>query len=234
MCGRFTLTTPDIDALAHLVCAQLDPRLRADHRPRYNIAPTSLAALLLAVDDHRCLAPGLWGLPSPWGPDKRPGGLINARAETAATLPTFRDAFLNGGRCGVMADGFFEWTGPKSQRRPLWFRRHDHAPMVLAGLYRDLHDPDTGEHTRRFTILTTRANATLAPHHDRMPVIVPLTDLDRWLGHAPAPALTDLLAPAPDDLLSTTPVSTRVNSPRFDDPACVAPHESQASLWTGA
>ena len=222
MCGRFTLTTPDIEALARFVSADLDPRLLEHHQPRYNIAPTSVTPLLVAAGPRRILEPAVWGLPSPFGADKRPGGFINARAETAATLPSFRDAFARG-RCGVMTDGFFEWTGPKASRRPLWFRRHDGAPMVLAGLYRDASDPETGEVTRRFAILTTRANATLAPHHDRMPVILPLPGLERWLGAARPDALGDLLQPAPDDLLSTTPVSPRVNNVRFDDEGCITP-----------
>jgi len=227
MCGRFTLTTPDIEALADLVAAELDPRLRQDHHPRYNIAPTAHTPIVCADGERRRLVPGVWGLPSPWGADRRPGGLINARAETAATLPSFREAFAHG-RCGVLADGFFEWTGPKARRQPLWFRRRDRAPLVLAAVSREHVDPDTGEVTRRFAILTTRANATLAPHHDRMPVIVPLPGLARWLAPARPGALADMLAPAPDDLLSTTSVSTRVNSVRHDDPACVAPVDAVA------
>ncbi len=227
MCGRFTLTTPDLEELARVVSAELDPRLLDEQRPRYNIAPTAVVPLLVPGRDHRRLEPGVWGLPSPFGPDKRPGGYINARAETAANLPTFRDAFQRG-RCGVLADGFYEWTGPKTHRRPLWFRRHDNAPMVLAAIFRDHDDPETGEVTRRFCILTTRANATLAPHHDRMPVILPLPELERWLGSSAPRSLGDLLAPAPDDLLTTTAVSTRVNSPRFDDVACIAPYEEVA------
>lgn len=222
MCGRFTLTTPDIEALARVVSAELDPRLLADHHPRYNIAPTAISPIVCAHADGRHLEPGVWGLPNPFGEDRRPGGMINARAETAAKLPSFRDAFARG-RCGVLADGFFEWTGPKSKRQPLWFRRRDGEPLVLAAISREQVDPETGEVTRHFAILTTRANATLAPHHDRMPVIVPLPGLARWLGPARPDQLADMLEPASDELLSTTPVSPRVNNVRFDDPACVAP-----------
>lgn len=221
MCGRFTLTTPDLAALADLVTADMDPRLPDDHHPRYNIAPTASAVLLSLAQGRRRLGPGVWGLPGPGGADRRPGGLINARVETAATLPTFREAFARG-RCVVLADGFFEWTGPKDRRRPLWFRRRDGGPLLMGGLYRDDSDHETGEVTRRFAILTTRANATLAPYHDRMPVLLELAGLERWLAARPG-ALADLLGPAPDDLLSTTPVSPRVNSVRHDDPECVAP-----------
>lgn len=222
MCGRFTLTTPDIDAIARLMAAEPDPRLLADHHPRYNIAPTAITPIVCTTDERRRLEPAVWGLPNLFGQDKRPGGMINARAETAANLPSFRDAFARG-RCGVVADGFFEWTGPKSRRLPLWFRRRDGEPLVLAAISREQVDPETGEVTRHFAILTTRANATLAPHHDRMPVILPVPALERWLAAARPAALADLLAPAPDDLLSTTPVSPRVNNARNDDPGCIEP-----------
>lgn len=232
MCGRYTLTTPDLEALAGLVQAEISPALRESYRPRYNVAPTQPAAIVCEEQESRKLELGVWGLPSPWGKDKRPGGFINARAETAATLPTFRDAFARG-RCGVLADGFYEWSGPKEHRQPYWF----HAPagqlLVLAGLYRDHRDEATGEVTRRFLILTTTPNHVIAPHHDRMPAIVPRGQLHRWLAPLPRSArpadkaaLTELLGPAPDDLLVATPVSHHVNSPRNDDPGCLAPEPS--------
>jgi len=232
MCGRYTLTTPDLEALARIVEAEISPALRERHHPRYNVAPTQTAAIVCEAPAGRRLELAAWGLPSPWGHDKRPGGFINARAETAATLPSFRDAFARG-RCGVLADGFYEWSGPKTHRRPYWF----HAPagqlLVFAGLYRDDRDEQSGEVTRRFLILTTAANPVVAPHHDRMPAIVPRGQLQRWLAPLPRTgspaekaALTELLGPAPDDLLVATPVSSRVNSPRHDDPECLAPELS--------
>jgi putative SOS response-associated peptidase YedK len=221
MCGRFTLTTPEIATLAELFAADLDPRAAEDHRPRYNIAPRSVTALLRLQGGRRRIEPGTWGLPAA-GEDRRPDGSINARAETVARLPSFRDAYARG-RCGVLADGFYEWSGSGAGRRPLWFHPRAGGPLVLAGISRDDEDPETGEVTRRFCILTTRANATLAPHHERMPVIVAPSQLSLWLGGARPAELAPLLRPAPDDLLAATPVSTRVNSPRHDDPACLDP-----------
>jgi putative SOS response-associated peptidase YedK len=221
MCGRFTLTTPKVETLAELFGADLDRRLTELYRPRFNIAPTATTPVLTAPGGRRILEPATWGLPSTWGEDPRPGGFINARGETVATSPAFRDAFARG-RCGVLADGFYEWAGSKSQRMPLWFHPREAGPIVLAAIFRDVADPETGEVVRRFAILTTRANATLAPYHERMPVIVAPSRLDDWLGPDKA-AAQPLLTPADDALLEATPVSPRVNSTRFDDPACLAP-----------
>lgn len=234
MCGRYTLTTPDLEALARVVQAEISPAVREAYRPRYNIAPTQKVVIVCEEPDAgRQLELGTWGMPSPFGEDKRPGGFINARAETAATLPTFRDAFARG-RCGVLADGFYEWSGPKDRRQPYWFHAPGGQLLVLAGLYRDHRDEQTGEVTRRVLILTTAPNQVVAPHHDRMPAIVPRGQLHRWLGPLPRAAsnadktaLAHLLGPAPDDLLVATPVSARVGNTRNDDPGCV---EAEPSL----
>lgn len=219
MCGRFTLTVPRVETLAELFSAELDPRLPQLHRPRYNIAPSAVTVVLTAHERQRRLEPAAWGLPG--FDERRPGGYINARSETVATSPAFRDAFARG-RCGVLADGFYEWAGSGERRLPLWFHPHTPGPLVLGAVYRDLADPETGEVTRRFVILTTRANATLAPYHERMPVIVPPSQLDLWLG-PDARAAAPVMRPAADDLLAATAVTTRVNSVRNDDPECIMP-----------
>jgi putative SOS response-associated peptidase YedK len=218
MCGRFTLTTPKIETLSELLRAELDVRLQELHRPRFNIAPGTVTPLVTGAPDRRRLEPGLWGLPGPFAGSNIH---INARSETVAGSPAFRDAFARG-RCGVLADGFYEWSGPRGQRLPLWFHPREAGPLVLGAIYRDEADPATGEVVRRFAILTTRANATLAPHHERMPVILPLPALDRWLADD-VRAVADLLGPARDDLLVATPVGPRVNDVRADDPECIAP-----------
>lgn len=231
MCGRYTLTTPDLEALARVVQAEISPRLRGEYKPRYNIAPSQAAAIVCEVVEEgapiRRLERGVWGLQL--GANPRPGGQINVRSETAATSPLSREVFARG-RCGVLADGFYEWSGPKERRRPHWFHAPDGRLIVFAGLYRDVRDATTGEVTRRFAILTTAPNQVVAPHHDRMPAIVPRGQLGRWLAPLPRTAsmaertaLAHILGPAPDDLLVATAVSTRVNSPRFDDPACLEP-----------
>ena len=235
MCGRFTLTTNDYESVARAIGAQLDGPHASDFRARYNIAPSDRHWIVcidgMADPDARVISPAVWGLPAPPGSRSDPSiAHINARSETAHRRPAFRDAFARS-RCGVIADGFYEWSGPKSDRKPSWFHTSSGAPMLFAGLYRDHVDANTGEVVRRFTILTTDANALVAPCHDRMPVILAPDTYDTWLRTPPAdsaPAeqierLRDLLVPAPAEILVATPVSKRVNSPRFDDPACIEP-----------
>lgn len=231
MCGRYTLTTPDIEALARTVQAEISPLVRAGHRPRYNIAPSQAAVIVCEEPGAGTIARRLewaeWGLPSPARTDRRSGPQINVRAETAATGPALRETFVRG-RCGVLADGFYEWSGPKQRRQPHWFHAANGGLIVFAGLYREERDADTGAVRRRFAILTTGANSVVAPHHDRMPAIVPRGQLGRWLrplsrtaSMAEKTALAHILGPAPDELLTATRASLRVGSPRFDDPACL-------------
>jgi len=240
MCGRFTLTT-QYDDICSYVQASIFPAFRGQYRPRYNVAPTSSHWVVQAhLARSREIVAASWGLRSPFGPPSRdPVGHINARCETAASKPSFRDAFVDG-RCGVLADGFFEWSGTGRTRQPHWFHRPNRAPLVFAGLVRSEEDPQTGEVQRRFTILTSPANQTLAPFHQRMPVILDREDLAAWLeppqgrgSHELLDRVGPLLRPAPDDLLVARKVSTRVNVARHDDPACLLPPTppAQASLF---
>jgi putative SOS response-associated peptidase YedK len=232
LCGRFTLTRMERAELADELGVPVEA-LPADlYRPRYNVAPTDPHWIVRVRYEDRQLLPAKWGLVNSWAKDaKRAAMQINARAETVATLAPFRDAFRRR-RCIVPADGFFEWTGTKEARQPLWFHREDGALLLFAGLY-ESWEPSEGERQRTFTIVTTRANALMAPVHDRMPVILPEEALDDWLDprHEDAAALAKLLVPAPADLLIATPVSQRVNSVKNDDPACLEPAAVAARLF---
>lgn len=261
MCGRFTLTTNDYDAVARALDAELDEAYRAEFRARYNIAPAERHFIVCVEPDrsrardgaaaqgaggterHRIMVPAVWGMPGPDAAGGEPGqvlGHINARSETAHRLPAFRDAFWRT-RCGVVADGFYEWHGPKDDRRPVWFHAPDNRILLFAGLYRDRIEPTTGEVIRHFAILTTAANAVVAECHNRMPVVLapdawsqwlgPLSDA--WTGSTEIDTLRELLGPAPNDTLVATEVSKRVNSTRHDDPACITPqrHPRQQSLF---
>ena len=199
-------------------------------RPRYNLAPSQSAAVVRVEAGERRLALLRWGLIPAWAPDPRIGHrLINARAETVAEKPAFRAAFRRR-RCLVPADGFYEWVRRRDAREPWLVFPRDRRLMAFAGLWERWRVPDgarlagslaenrPGDAVETFTVLTTEANAAMRPLHDRMPVILPPEAFDAWLAGGEV-----ALGPAPDDLLAMHAVDPRVNSPRHDDPECVAP-----------
>jgi putative SOS response-associated peptidase YedK len=208
MCGRFTLTCDDVDDVAAELEADLRPEDAPLYRPRYNVAPTNAHWLVRLADGRRQLVPATWGLVAGEVP------LINARIETAASKPTFRDAFRSR-RCVVPSDGFIEWAGPSNDRRPLWFRASQGGLLLLAGFFEDA----TADGLPRFVILTMPANETIAPVHDRMPVILTREQVKGWL-EAPSSSPPAEIA---NGTLVGTEVSSRVNSPANDDPECLAP-----------
>src|SRR5439155_12231362 len=164
-----------------------------------------------------------WGLVNFWMADRRQAFKnINACAETIQTAPSFREAFKVR-RCVIPADGFFEWTGQKEARQPIWFHRPDGGLIYFAGLHESWR-PAPGEKERTFTIITTTPNLLIEPIHNRMPVILDDAAIDDWLyARSSESSLIDLLRPAREDLLVGTPVSTRVNSVKNDDPDCLQP-----------
>jgi putative SOS response-associated peptidase YedK len=133
--------------------------------------------------------------------------IINARSETAAALPTFRRAFSDG-RCLVPADGFYEWQGKRSERRPLWFHDPSGKHLAFAGLLAE------HEGSPAFVILTTTANAIVQPVHDRMPVLLSPDGAEAWLTRGDR----DVLVPAPESWLASREVSARVNAVANDGP----------------
>lgn len=218
MCGRITLAVQSYKDLADYFHAAVDPEVEAFYTPRYNIAPMSAHVVLRMHDGHREIVPARWGLINYWAKDRSVGSRqINARSETARTKPAYREAFERR-RCVVPADGFFEWSGPKGARKPLWFHPAAGGLLTLAGLYETWKDPETGEPVRTFTVLTTPSNDFIAPIHDRMPAILLSKDVDRWLETpengepSNAEEANALLRPAPNDFLVARPVSTQVNS----------------------
>ena len=231
-----TLTKGDFRELAAQYEATFDDDVASLYRPRYNIAPTDQHWIVRTKQEQRQLLPAKWGLVNSWAHDtKSAARQINARAEKALTSRAFRDAFERR-RCLVPADGFFEWIGTKENRRPIWFHAPDGSLISFAGLYESWQDRATNEWTRTFTILTTNANDTVAPVHDRMPVILAPDRHDDWL-HIPvqnaesyAEKLTAILTPAANDVLIPTEVSRRVNAVANDEPSILEPaHDREAA-----
>lgn len=220
MCARYEVSAPPQD-LADLFGLAAAP----DVKPRWNAAPTQMLPVVRQDEQGaRHLDLLRWGLVPAWADDVKIGHkMINARAETAATKPSFRTA-LRKRRCLVPVTGFYEWTGEKGEKRASIFRRKDGRPFALAGLW-ETWKGGGGEPVVSFTILTTNANELVAKLHDRMPVIVDEKAFATWLDpHVDAPAmLKPLLVPAPASVLKCTEVGTAVNDPRHDDPSCSAP-----------
>lgn len=228
MCGRLTLTS--LDGLVQefgLVTLPLGLG------PRFNIAPSQQVPIIdNRPREQRVLTFMRWGLIPSWASDPAIGyKMINARRETVARKPAFRDA-LRRRRCLVVADGFYEWKRDGKAKTPFYIRRAEHGPMALAGLWERWRSPE-GELVHSFTIITTGANELVARIHDRMPVIVARPDYDLWLDPAPlAPEALDKILVTPDaQALELYEVSRLVNSPRNDVPACIAPTAGQADLF---
>ena len=163
-----------------------------------------------------------WGLVPAWAKEVG-AGLINARSETVNAKPSFRQAFRQR-RCIVVASAFYEWQKVDGKKVPYYIRMADGAPMPFAGLWEAWRSPE-GQVLETCAILTTAANATVAPIHDRMPVILHPDEFGLWLdreGHEVEP-LARLFAPYPADRLKAYRVSTLVNSPSHDGVECIEP-----------
>jgi len=225
MCGRYLLES-SLPVIVKMLGIDPSRAQRAgDDRPRYNIAPTREAPICRSnADGGRELIAMRWGLVPYWSRDRASGSrLINARSETLASKPAFREA-LRRRRCLVPADGYYEWQRTGARRQPWLLRLRDRTPLCFAGLW-ESHRGVRGDELLTYSIITTEANRMSAPIHARMPVILKPKDYATWLAIKPpdAAALAALLAPYPDHAMDAQPVSTRVNDPRHDDPRCAQP-----------
>lgn len=219
MCGRFTQTQPATVIAQIFQLAEVSETL-----PQYNIAPSHSVSTVLYPTRESCRTYKQlqWGLIPHWSKDPKIGNkLINARAETVAEKPSFRQAFQKR-RCLIIADGFYEWKTQPKQKQPYYFHLQNHQPFAFAGLWEQWQDP-TGETLETCTIITTEANEIMAPIHDRMPVVLAKKDYEQWLD----PTLTDssqlqpLLHPFPTSEMLAYPVSTKVNKPSVNFPELI-------------
>lgn len=228
MCGRFTL---------HHSAAEIAARFNVQRalfevEPRYNIAPgTDIPAITLGAQGRKL--EGLrWGLVPFWAKDASIGNrMINARVETLAEKASFKHA-LSRRRCLIPADGFFEWkeertSTSKKNKQPMHIRFGDERLFAFAGLWeewRDKENPDAPP-LKSCTIITGAPNALLATMHHRMAVILKPEDEARWLDPnlQEADELLPLLGMFPDDAMESYAISTRINTPAYDAPDCLAP-----------
>jgi len=222
MCGRFTykLTWPELMRLYRLT---LDAPGR-NPQPRYNICPTDTIDAVIEQDGKRQLVPMRWGLVPSWWPKplkELKAATFNARVETVADKPMFRDAFKRT-RCLIPASGYYEWQDTPEGKQPHYFTRRDGQPITFAGLWALWRDKQAGETVKSCAMVITDANEFVAEVHDRMPVILEPDQFEPWLAGS---AGVELLKPAADDALQRWPVSKRVNSSRAnaDDATLIDP-----------
>ena len=208
MCGRYSLIA-DLGELARRFEFEGD---WLEFESSYNVAPTHNVLTVVGGEARRA-GYMRWGLIPHWAKDHRIGSrMINARAETVAEKPSFRDS-LRRRRCLVLADGFYEWQRNGKEKRPMRVVMRSGEPFAFAGIWSVWKDPE-GNRIPSCAIITTTANDVLEPIHERMPVVLPREAEQFWLDPSvedPA-AITDVLNPAPDDAMNAYEVSSLVNS----------------------
>jgi putative SOS response-associated peptidase YedK len=224
MCGRITQKSdPNRLGLGLTTVSLIEP-LQAPPA-RYNGAPGQEHWVIRQHPNtgERSLGRLWWGLIPHWVIETKGGRRpINAKGETVATLPSFRDAYRRR-RCLLPVDNFFEWRaikgakGGAKARQPYAIAMKSGAPFALAAIWENWRRPDTAEWVRTFAVITCPANALMAQIHDRMPVIIPPESYDRWLA-AIEPDPRDLLVPFPPEPMTMWPIGPRVNKPENDDP----------------
>jgi putative SOS response-associated peptidase YedK len=219
MCGRYVITSSP-EAIRALFRYPEQPNFP----PRYNVAPTQPVPIVRISERALGFALVRWGLIPGWVKDPREFSLlINARGETLGEKPAFRNA-MQRRRCLLPADGFYEWKADGERKRPHFIRPRAGGPIAFAGLWETWMGPN-GEEVDTACIVTTRANRTLAPIHDRMPVVIAPEAFDLWLDSATVDAATAaaLIAPAPEDLFEAYEISTAVNRAANDSAALIEP-----------
>jgi putative SOS response-associated peptidase YedK len=224
MCGRYRLSRRKQLVEGYFDTASDEP----EWNPRYNIAPTQPGPVIRQnpTDPRRELLLMRWGLIPSWSKDMSGAAMmINARSETAATKPAFRDP-LASRRCLVPADGFYEWQRAGKAKQPYCFEVNDGELFAFAGLWDRWKGP-SGQWIKSCSILTTTPNAVASSVHDRMPVILDRGDYDLWLDPAmtKVEAVSDLLKPYDSRTMRSYPVSSRVNHVANDDAECSLPVE---------
>jgi putative SOS response-associated peptidase YedK len=222
MCGRFAFFSAH-EAVVRLFGLPTDS---PQFEPRYNIAPTQFVPVVRVDHDGvRRLAALYWGLVPHWAKEKAIGArMINARAETLAEKPAFREAYRRR-RCLVLASGYFEWQALPEGKQPWFIRRRDGAPFAMAGLWESWVDRAGGGPLESCAIITTEATGRISQLHHRVPAILPPEALSRWLDPrlTSAGELAPLLAAPAEGELEPVPVSRRVNNARNEGPELIEP-----------
>ncbi len=217
MCGRYLMTSP-VEAIRQMFRFKEQLNIA----PNYNVAPTHempIVRMAAGGEDHE-LVKARWGLIPHWAKDTKSAySTINARSETAASKPAFRDAFKRR-HALIPADAFYEWRRKGKDKEPYLIRLKGGGLFAFAGLWSTWRSPE-GEDITSYTIMTTEPNALLATIHNRMPVILARDDHERWLANERDSA--DLLRPYPANDMEAYPVDKRVGNVRNNDAALIEP-----------
>ena len=216
MCGRFAFYSP-----AEAAAALFGISASFDIEPRYNIAPTQyVAAIRNGADEEREVVMLRWGLVPFWAKDPSIGNrMINARAETVAEKPSYRNAY-NHRRCLVLADGFYEWRREGNSKTPHFISLASGQPFALAGLWEQWTDKNSGESLQTMALITADANEFMTPLHHRMPVVLEAGTATDWLAGS-RDLLDDVAAITPP--LRAWPVDRRVNNARNEGDELIQP-----------
>lgn len=217
MCGRFALKATPAELVTRFGLDEC-----ADFGPRYNIPPgTDIPVIRHSPEGKRVLHLLRWGLVPHWGKDPSIGAkLNNARGESVAEKPSFRDAFKRR-RCLIPMSGFFEWKAEGKIKQPYYFSLKSGEPMGMGGLWESWKAPDGGI-LRSVCVVTTSPNAVMESIHDRMPVIVAPENWQLWLSGMPE-NVAEMVAPYRDGELQAWPVSRRVSKTQDDDAELIEP-----------
>ncbi len=227
MCARFNLTQ-SATSLSEYFGLLAFPQIK----PRFNIAPTQPVLCLKQEDTTTKPVFFRWGLVPAWAKDISFGTrAINARSETIADKPAFRQAWKSR-RCVVLSDGFYEWKSVGGRKMPFHITAAtdmDQRPLLMAGLWESWQDPNLPGATpvETCTIITTTANDRMQELHDRMPVLLNKNDLDVWLnnGNSSPEQRLELLKPCASDLLTISPANPWLNRVANEGPQCLEPPE---------
>ena len=219
MCGRYSLTSA-LDELRDYFAAEG----QIDFDASYNISPGSSLPIVRLDNDEKHLVKCHWGLKPRWAKADNNFQAINARAETIAEKPSFKDAFKRR-RCLIPVNGFFEWKRDGKYKQPYYFNINNNSLFAFAGIW-ERWEQNT-EVLESYAIITTEANAVMQSIHHRMPVILHPEDHTKWLSDGPH----DLLIPYQDEL-SCYPINERVNSPANNDKELLEPvkHQPKGNL----
>lgn len=217
MCGRYTLTRRQQEVAERFGVQQLT----VEFEPRFNIAPTQSLPVVVNTDGSGPTIQLMrWGLVPFWARDpKSMKPLINARAETISQKPVFKNNLVRR-RCIVPADGFYEWKREGKTKIPMFIHSPQSGLLGFAGIWDRWTDKETNSTIQSYSIITTAANKTVSPIHDRMPVILRPEDEVRWLNPETIDVseLMKFLRPADDELITMHEVSPKVNTWSVESP----------------